>query len=562
MLKRTGTALRNFFFPPPGARMSAMLIAYLTLGVLTLGVFVGGAYAWEYTNSPTFCGTQCHTMPPEFTTYQLSPHARISCTECHIGREFVGNQFLRKAGDAKHVIALAFTTYEYPITAGDMRPATELCERCHSPEKFSDDSLRTIQRYQSDLANTPYSIYLVLKTGGGSKRQGLGKGIHWHVENKVLFYAEEDSRKQVIPYVRVYNDDGTYEEYVDLESDFDPAQLDETKLEQMDCMTCHNRITHLIKTPSDAVDAAMQRGAISVAIPEIKLKAVEALSVAYPSKDVGYSGIAAVEDYYRVAHPDYYAANQETIKAAVAALREIYDASVYPLQKVDWNSHPDNIGHKNFAGCMRCHDGKHLNAEQEAVRLECNLCHSLPTVSTQKKVVSNIEVSRGLEPETHKNPNWITGHRTYFDRTCSNCHTVDNPGGTDDSSFCSNSQCHGVAWEFAGFDAPGLAELVKAQLPPPAPDLPGGVALPTYEGLLPFLDANCSLCHGDDRAGGLKITAYADLMAGGDNGPVIVPGDPDTSLIVQLQESDHFALLDANTLAVLKQWIADGAPER
>lgn len=562
MLKRLGITLRNFFFPPPGARLSAMLMAYLTLGLLTFGVFVGGAYAWDYTNSPEFCGTQCHTMPPEFTTYQLSPHARVSCTECHIGREFVGNQFLRKAGDARHVIAMTFTTYEYPITAGDMRPATELCERCHSPEKFSDDSLRTIRRYRADAANTPYDIYLILKTGGGSKRQGLGRGIHWHIENKVLFYAEEGTRNQVIPYVRVYRDDGTYEEFVDIEADLDPATLDESQLEQMDCMTCHNRITHLIKTPGDAVDAALQRGLISAEIPEIKLKAVEALSVAYPVQAVGLSGIAAVEDYYRVAHPEYYAANRDKVLAAVEALKEIYVASVFPLQKVDWNSHPDNIGHRNFPGCLRCHDGKHLNAEQEAVRLECNLCHSIPSVSTRGNAVTRIEVSRGLEPETHKNPNWITGHRTYFDRTCASCHTVDNPGGADDSSFCSNSQCHGVAWEFAGFDAPGLAELVAAQLPPPAPDLPAGSLSPVYESLQAAFETDCGLCHGDDRAGGLKLTTYADLLAGGENGAVITPGDPEASRLVQVQSADHFAVFDRDTLAVVEQWIQDGAPER
>lgn len=562
MLKRFGTTLRNFFFPPPGARLSAMLIAYLTLGLLTFGVFVGGAYAWDYTNSPQFCGTQCHTMPPEFTTYQLSPHARISCTECHIGREFVGNQILRKAGDAKHVIALAFTTYEYPITAGDMRPATELCERCHSPEKFSDDSLRTIRRYRADAENTPYDIYLVLKTGGGSKRQGLGRGIHWHIENKILFYAEEGTRNQVIPYVRVYNEDGTYQEYIDIEADIDPAKIDESQLEQMDCMTCHNRITHLIKTPGDALDAALQRGTISADIPEIKLKAVEALSVAYPAQEVGLNGIAAVEDYYRVAHPEYYAANKDTVLAAVQALKEIYIASVFPEQKVDWNSHPDNIGHRNFPGCLRCHDGKHLNAEQEAVRLECNLCHSIPSVSTRGTPVTNIGVTRGLEPETHKNPNWIAGHRTYFDRTCASCHTVDNPGGTDDSSFCSNSQCHGVAWEFAGFDAPGLAEMVAAQLPPPVPDLPAGSLSPVYESLQLAFETDCGLCHGDDRAGGLKLTTYADLLAGGQNGAVIAPGNPDGSRLVQVQSADHFAVFDRDTLAVVEQWIQDGAPER
>lgn len=559
-MKRILAALRNFFFPPPGARMSAMLMAYITLGVLALSMFAGGVYAWDYTNSSEFCGTQCHTMPPEFTTYLLSPHARIRCVECHIGREFVGNQFLRKAGDARHIIALAFEDYEFPITARDMRPAPEICERCHSPEKFSDDSLRVIRHYQPDAANTPYDIYLVLKTGGGSKRQGLGRGIHWHIENRVLYYAT-DARDQDIPYVRVYNDDGTYEAFVDIEADFDPASLDEAELKPMDCITCHNRITHVIKLPEEAVDTALQRGLISADIPEIRLKAVEALSAIYASKEHALNGIAGMENYYRVVHPAFYAANKQSVLDAIATLQEIYNQSVFPEQKQDWNSHANNIGHKDFPGCFRCHDGKHLNAEQEAVRLECNLCHSVPVVSGKEQFVTNIEISRGLEPETHKNPNWITGHRDYFDRTCSNCHTTGDPGGTSDTSFCSNSACHGSAWEFAGFDAPGLAEIVKAQLPPPAPDLPVGALAPTYAALQPVFETDCGTCHGDDRAGGLKLTTYADTLAGGDNGPVVVAGDPDASRLVQLQSADHFVLFDEKVLDVVREWIAAGAPE-
>ncbi len=561
MLKRIGSALRQFFFPPPGARMSAMLMCYITLGVLTLGVAVGSAYAWDYTNSPEFCGTQCHTMPPEYTSYQISPHARISCTECHIGREFVGNQLLRKAGDAKHVIALLFTTYEYPITADEMRPASQICERCHSPTKFSDDSLRTIRQYQNDLENTYTDTYLVLKTGGGAGREGLGRGIHWHIENIVQYYPTDES-KQEIPYVRVLLADGTYDEYVDLESGFDPATVEAAELEQMDCMTCHNRITHLIKTPEEALDVALQQGTISPEIPEIKLKGVEALSVKYPSQAVGLSGIAAVADYYRVAHPEYYAANTEKIEQAVARLIEIYKASVYPEQKVDWYSHPDNIGHKDFPGCMRCHDGKHLNPEKEAIRLECNLCHSVPVVAGREAFVTNIEVSRGLVPETHQNTGWITGHRTYFDRSCANCHSVEDPGGVSNTSFCSNSACHGVKWEFAGFDAPGLAEIIAAQLPPPLPDLPVGTLLPTYASLQPVFDSECGTCHGEDRSGGLKLTTYADLLAGGDSGPVIVAGDPAASRLIQLQSTDHFSLLPTEILKVVEQWITDGAPEQ
>ena len=102
----------------------------------------------------------------------------------------------------KHIFATVFKTYEFPIQAKELRPAHQRpAGRCHSPEKFSDDSLRTIQRYGDDPGNTPSSIYLVLKTGGGSKRLGLGRGIHWHIVNQV-FFLPADPEEQEIPYAR------------------------------------------------------------------------------------------------------------------------------------------------------------------------------------------------------------------------------------------------------------------------------------------------------------------------------------------------------------------------
>ncbi|MDP2975533.1 MAG: NapC/NirT family cytochrome c, partial [Anaerolineales bacterium] len=267
-MKKFKQVIKRFFFPPAGSPRWLMILPYAILGVLTLVLLVGGAYGWEYTNTPGFCGTTCHTMPPEYSAYQVSPHARIACVECHIGREFIGNQIFRKAGDLRHVIATTFNTFEYPIMAGKMRPARETCEKCHTPEKFSDDSLRVINHYNDDRDNTPYSIYLVLKTGGGAKREGLGRGIHWHIVNKVLFYTT-DTADQNIPYIRVYNDDGTTEEYVDIESGFDPSQITESDLKEMDCITCHNRITHRTYTPQESMDQALARGAIDPAIPNI-----------------------------------------------------------------------------------------------------------------------------------------------------------------------------------------------------------------------------------------------------------------------------------------------------
>ncbi|HET7009543.1 MAG TPA: NapC/NirT family cytochrome c [Anaerolineales bacterium] len=564
-MDRLRRALRSFFFPPPGSRVWVRVLPYAVLGLLTMVVLVAGVYAWDYTNSPQFCGTACHTMPPEYTSYLTSPHARIDCVECHIGRGFIATRVTRKAGDVRHIISLAFQRYEFPIRADDLRPARETCERCHFPEKFSDDSLREVRHYAEDRSNTPSSTYLILKTGGGTKRLGLGRGIHWHIENQV-FYLPEDPEEQTIPFVRVVDDEGNATDYLDVESSLDPQTVDPASLKLMDCITCHNRITHLVYPPADSVERLMGIGLISPMIPEIRLKAVEVLAAEYPTDEAALEGIAGLEDYYRESYPDFYGEQADLIRTAVGVLQDTYRQSVFREQKSDWDSHPNNIGHDDSPGCFRCHDGKHLNQQGEAVRLECNLCHSIPVVVQAGDLVADIEISRGPEPQTHLNPNWISLHRQVFDPTCSSCHTTSNPGGTDNSSFCSNSACHGSVWTYAGFDAPALREILLSQLPPtPTPAAVATVSgPPTYASSIgALLTARCGNCHGESGIQGLDLTTYAGVMAGGSSGPAIIPGDPEASLLVQKQAAaqPHFGQLTPDELDLVRQWIEAGAPE-
>ncbi len=558
--------MRNFFLPPEGSPLWVGLLPFAVLGVLTLFVLVGSLYAWDYTNSPEFCGTACHTMPPEFTSYLTSPHARIDCVECHIGRGFVATRITRKAGDIGHIVSLVLEDYEFPIHAKSLRPARETCERCHSPEKFSDDSLREIKRFTPDENNTPTSTYLTMKTGGGTARAGLGRGIHWHIENDVRYLAL-DPQEQEIPYVAIFNEDGSVTEYVDTESGLVPETVDPSYLSQIDCITCHNRITHLIPQPADTVDELMSRGAISPDIPDIRRKAVEVYHLDYPDLEAAQAGIAELADYYESNHPEFFAANRQLVTEAISALQEAYLSSVFPEQKADWTSHPDNVGHTNSPGCFRCHDGKHLNAKQESIRLECNLCHSIPVVAGPNDFVVNIEISRGPEPSSHLNPNWIGLHRDVFDPSCSNCHTTEDPGGTSNTSFCSNSACHGIAWVYAGFDAPSLREILRSQLDgvaaEPEPELEELTL--SYGGAIgPLLEARCGACHGEGGLQGLDVTTYETLMRGGVSGLAIIPGDPEGSLLVQRQSGDeaHFGQFSTEELALVFEWIAAGAPEQ
>jgi nitrate/TMAO reductase-like tetraheme cytochrome c subunit len=538
------------------------LLPYLTLGVITLVVFLVGGAGWEYTNSSEFCGTACHTMPPEFTSYLVSPHARVECVECHIGRGFIATQFSRKAGDLQHITSLAFKSYEFPIRADNMRPARESCEKCHFPEKFSDDSLREIKTFRDDLENTPLSIYLTLKTGGGTKRLGLGRGIHWHIENDILFYAT-DPEEQDIPYIRVELDDGSIIEYTDIASNIDPDNLDPSELIAMDCITCHNRITHLVLTPEATVDQLLSREVISTSIPEIRRKSVEVYSILYETTELGLSGIAGLHGYYQAVYPEFYSQSSDLIQSAIEALQSAYSDSVFPENKSDWTTHSNNIGHSDAPGCLRCHDGKHLNAAGEAVRLECNVCHSIPVVADPGDFVARIEISRGPEPETHLNPNWIALHREVFDPTCQNCHSVEDPGGVSDTSFCSNSACHGNVWEYAGFDAPGLRDILLPQLPEPTEPVEVSGPLTFTDSIGAMLESGCGSCHGTGGLSGLDLSNYASTIAGGINGPGVVPNDPSASLLVVRQsgEQAHFGQLSQQELQLLIEWIEAGAPE-
>ena len=90
-----GQAIREWWYLVTQHKGAVAVLAGLFI-VVALLVFVGGVITWEYTNSTAFCGTTCHTMPPEFIAYEQSPHARVACVDCHLGQENALNAIPRK----------------------------------------------------------------------------------------------------------------------------------------------------------------------------------------------------------------------------------------------------------------------------------------------------------------------------------------------------------------------------------------------------------------------------------------------------------------------------------
>jgi cytochrome c553 len=82
----------------------------------------------------------------------------------------------------------------------------------------------------------------------------------------------------------------------------------------------------------------------------------------------------------------------------------------------------------------------------------------------------------------------------------------------------------------------------------------------------PLLVAHCAKCHGvDKQSSGLRVDSRDALIAGGERGPAIVPGDPERSLLVTaMRHSDDLVMppderLPERNVADLVAWIRAGA---
>ena len=92
-------------------------------------------------------------------------------------------------------------------------------------------------------------------------------------------------------------------------------------------------------------------------------------------------------------------------------------------------------------------------------------------------------------------------------------------------------------------------------------------AAPGYEeDLRPLLKRRCLACHGEqsELAGGLDLRLRRTTVAGGDTGAAVVPGDADSSLLIDLVASGEMPPGDARKLTevevdLLRAWIDAGA---
>jgi hypothetical protein len=404
----------------PRHRRTLITVVVISL-VFLLMTAVGSYRTYEFTESVMFCGKTCHAiMKPEYTAYQQSPHARVKCVQCHIGPG--ATWFVKsKLSGAYQVIATLTGNYPRPIPTPikNLRPARETCEQCHWPREFFGDAERTFYHFLPDEKNSPWLIEMLVKIGGGNPAFGTVTGIHWHmlIANKIEYIASDEQR-QVIPWVRLTDRKGKVTVYQSTDNKLKPALIAAAVPRVIDCIDCHNRPTHIFHSPVDSVDLAIHTGRIDSTIPNIKKQAIKVLTKHYPATSEATRGIEkALLDFYKSSYAEFAQNNATLISRAIAEIQQIYRQNFFPAMKVAWNVYPDNIGHWDFPGCYRCHDGNHTSADGKTITHECTACHIIVAQGPPGKRETNL---KGL---TFKHPVDVGGF--WKETKCSECHSGD-----------------------------------------------------------------------------------------------------------------------------------------
>lgn len=392
--------------------------------IFVIIIALAAVKGYQFTESTGFCGKLCHTvMTPEYTAWSQSPHAKVLCVECHIGP---GAKWYVKAkiSGLKQIYAVLAHTYSIPIETPitNLRPARDICERCHWPEKFYTGRQKIFYHYAPDEKNTPREVNLLINIGGTPKTP-TAMGIHWHIGSEV-YYIARDPKRLDIPYVAVKDKYGKIIEFNDVDKPLTKEEIARGTKRLMDCTDCHNRPTHIYRSPGQEMDENFVSGHIDRSLPYIKKVAVEFLNKPYKTKEEGNAAITeGIEQYYAKNYPQLAREKAAAISQAIERVQDIYRRNFFPNMKVTWNTYPDHIGHFYSPGCFRCHGGKHKAADGKVIFKDCNLCH---TVLSQKQE----NIKRGTKVSEFIHPTDIGD--AIMALNCSDCHAAggeDIPGG-------------------------------------------------------------------------------------------------------------------------------------
>jgi hypothetical protein len=151
----------------------------------------------------------------------------------------------------------------------------------------------------------------------------------------------------------------------------------------------------------------MNAAKIDPSIPWIKSNVVAALIQPYATESEATRKIA---EFLARRYPE-----TPRLDSVISEAQNIYTNNFFPEMRVDWRAYPNNLNHKDGAGCFRCHDGSHKTADRTKTlgASDCNSCH---TILAQG---SGAQLSQ-LNSEGHA---FFHVDAEYQDFSCAECHT-------------------------------------------------------------------------------------------------------------------------------------------
>ena len=432
---------------PPRGRSLRVRIPRTRRGIFAL-LLVLGAFAFagiwtsvsliHWTETADFCG-RCHQMGPELAAYEAGPHADVTCGECHV-EPGVEGWVKAKLNGTRQLLQVITGIYARPIPPPDhsaLPPVQGTCLKCHSLDRLATANLITRTSFTEDEANTRQFVGLMIRPGSGDVFD-VNRSVHWHVLRKVEFWTPVENAEK-IDLVAATQEDGTVEEFIaqdqievaeDVQPDIDRIKADE-KGRTMDCISCHNRAGHSIPNPRRGLDADLSAGRIDPSLPFIKREGMRILWSSYPDVKAADTEVDKLRGFYELQYPDVAAAKSAKIDEAIAQIKVLYRLTATPDMKVTAATYPDFLGHLDFPGCFRCHDGGHHLVKDGVVQKEvipatCDACHTFPQIGT---AVASLPL--GEPPATHDDPVYVFNHRnvaTSVDpgtQSCGECHARD-----------------------------------------------------------------------------------------------------------------------------------------
>lgn len=428
--------IRRFFRLPRSRRAVGALL--LIGGAFAIVALIGGYQVIHWTETADFCG-RCHTMGPELVAHANGAHQTVSCGECHVEPGVTG-WFKAKLNGTRQLAEIILGTFPEPIPPPEhdaLPPAESTCQHCHEVDRLNPSGMLARVQYTEDEENTRQFVGLMVRPAS-SDVFDTSRGVHWHVIQDVEFWTD-DPFAQEIELIEATQADGSIRTFIaqdrirvaeDVEPDIQLLK-DEMHQVRMSCYECHNRVGHPIPNPREGLDASLSAGRIDPTLPYIKREGMRILWSSYPSAEAADAEAEKLVNFYELYYPDVMRTKPFAVNAAIDQIQFLYRLTATPEMKVTAQTYPDSLGHTDYPGCFRCHDGGHFLVADGAVTSStipssCDTCHTFPQIGG---AVASLPI--GIPPETHDDTQYVFSHKDVAPSTdpggtsCGECHARD-----------------------------------------------------------------------------------------------------------------------------------------